>query len=150
MLKDGFDKKKALIEEQNNSKCHTVEVSIILACKSRTEQQTQGTIHPNSPTPPVTPPLSSDTKWCRSVTLVLRLEWSRQPSGAASHSHRVGRLPVTDVRRGSLLPSYCRVSGTRSLCSGDNLSDDALRDIRAPLRRETGVFTLWDLASARR
>lgn len=33
---------------------------------------------------------------------MFRLEWRRQPSRVASHSHRAGRLPVTDMRRGSI------------------------------------------------
>lgn len=87
----------------NVASTYAVKVSIILACKRRTEQQvTQGTIHPNAPPSAPIPPLGADTKWCRATTLVFRLEWSRQPSRAASHSHRAGRLPVTDMRRGSI------------------------------------------------
>jgi len=62
--------RQTFIKEYHDSKCHThihtVEVTIILACKRRTEQQaTQGTVHPNVP--------PTELK-CISVTLVCRLE----------------------------------------------------------------------------
>lgn len=139
--------RQALIKEYHDSKCHihrqTVKVSIIRACKSRTEQQaTQGIIHPNAP--PI-PPLSSDTKWCRAVTLVFRLEWSRQPSRAASHSHRAGRLPVTDARRGSLPPGYCSIS--RTMLAELRQQSARRRAVGDPSATEVrdggGIFTLW-------
>lgn len=106
-----------------------------------------------SPPSPV-PPLSLNAaRGRRAATLVCRLEWSRRPSRAASHSHRAAHCPVTDARRASRsLPSLPPSQPLQrhwdvlaELRGGQSVRRRSTGNASAAEVRDTGGrgFTLW-------